>query len=74
MGRGMDLLLMLFFAIDFPGAVVGSGVVGILTDRPGPAKRMVASVAMWLPWFSIFRAWEWWKERSVPTVLDTQGR
>lgn len=61
MGKSLDLLLILFFAIDLPGAVVGNGLLGVLIDWPGPAKGAVASVAVWLLWYGIIRLWEWRK-------------
>lgn len=66
MGKSLDLLLILFFVINLPGAVVGNGVLGILIDWPGPAKATVASVVVWLLWYGIIRLWEWRRARSAP--------
>ena len=66
MGKGLNVLLILFFAIDFPGAVAGNGLLGVLIDWPSSAKATVASVAVWLLWYGIIRVWEWRKGQNVP--------
>ena len=45
LGKSLNRLLILFFAIDLPGAVVGNRLLGIPIDWPGPAKGAAASGA-----------------------------
>jgi hypothetical protein len=65
MGRSLDFLLIVFFAVNFPGAVLGNGLLSVMIDWPAPLKSVVASVAVWLLWYGIIRAWERWKARNL---------
>jgi hypothetical protein len=69
MGRSLDVIWILFFAVNLPGAVVGNGLLTLLIDWPDWAKSLTASVAVWLLWYAIIRMWEWWKARSGPVEL-----
>jgi hypothetical protein len=69
MGKSLDLLLILFFTVNLPAAVLGNALLVILIDWPDPAKAFVASVAVWLLWYAIIRVWERWKSRSAGDPL-----
>jgi len=64
MGKSLNLLLILFFTVNLPAAVLGNALLVILIDWPGPARGLAASVAVWLLWYAIIRLWERWKSRS----------
>jgi hypothetical protein len=69
MGKSLDLLLILFFTVNLPAAVLGNALLVILIDWPDPAKAFVVSVAVWLLWYAIIRVWERWKSRSAGDPL-----
>jgi hypothetical protein len=69
MGKSLDLLLILFFTVNLPAAVLGNALLVLLIDWPGPAKASVASLCVWLLWFAIIRVWERWKSRGAATAL-----
>ena len=69
MGKSLDLLLILFFTVNLPAAVLGNALLVILIDWPGPAKGMAASAGVWLLWYAIIRAWERWKSPSAASAL-----
>jgi hypothetical protein len=68
MGKSLDLLLILFFTVNLPAAVLGNALLVILIDWPSPAKASVASLAVWLLWYAIIRVWERWKARNVSSA------
>jgi len=69
MGKSLDLLLILFFTVNLPAAVLGNALLVVLIDWPGPAKASVASLCVWLLWYAIIRVWERWKSRGVGNSL-----
>jgi hypothetical protein len=69
MGKSLDLLLILFFTVNFPGAVLGNALLVTLIDWPDAVKASVASAAVWLLWFGIICLWERWKSRGGAAVL-----
>ena len=69
MGKSFDLVLILFFTVNLPAAVLGNGLLSVLIDWPSPAKAFVASLAVWLLWYAIIRGWERWKARRAPSTL-----
>jgi hypothetical protein len=73
MGKSLDLLLILFFTVNLPAAVLGNALLVILIDWPAPAKASVASLAVWLLWYAIIRVWEHWRSRhdsSAGSMFD----
>jgi len=58
MGYVRDPLLIAFFGVNLPQAVVGNGLLGVLIDAPAVVKGGVASVAVWLLWYGVIRVWE----------------
>jgi len=59
LGYVRDPLLIAFFGVNLPQAVVGNGLLGVLIDAPGVVKGGVASAAVWLLWYGVIRFWEW---------------
>ena len=72
LGQGLDVLLILFFAINFVGAIIGNGLLTTFIDWNPWAKGAVASVTVWLIWYGIIRGWEWWSGRNagMPSVVE----
>ncbi len=68
MGKSLDLLLILFFTVNLPAAVLGNALLVILIDWPAPVKASVASAAVWLLWYAIIRVWERWKSRNASSA------
>ena len=66
MGKGLDVLWVLFFTMNLPGSVVGNAMLVLLIGKPAWVQGVFASAVVWLLWFGIVRVWEWWKERSAP--------
>ena len=66
MGKSLDFLLALFFAVNLPGAVLGNAAVVWLIDKPDWVKGIVGSAVVWLSWYAIIRVWEWWRGRQGP--------
>ena len=69
MGKSLDLLLILFFTVNLPAAVLGNALLIILIDWPAPLKASIASLAVWLLWYGIVRFWERWKARHPASAL-----
>ena len=69
LGWVRDPLLIAFFGVNLPQAVVGNGLLGVLIDAPGVVKGSVASVAVWLLWHAVIRFWEWRKAASADAAL-----
>lgn len=69
MGKSLDLLLILFFTVNLPAAVLGNAILVILIDWPAPVKASTASLAVWLLWYGIIRVWERWKARGASSAL-----
>jgi hypothetical protein len=69
MGKSLDVLLVLFFTLNFPAAILGNAVLSILIDWPGPAKGIAASLVVWLLWYGMIRGWERWKARQTAASL-----
>jgi hypothetical protein len=66
LGFARDPLLIAFFGVNLAQAVVGNGLLGVLIDAPGAVKGSVASVAVWLMWYTVIHVWEWrlWKKQD----------
>jgi hypothetical protein len=73
LGRAFDLLLIVFFVVNLPGAVLGNALLGILIDWPGPVTGVAGSAAVWLVWYAIIRLWERMKLRGEGTSLPRLG-
>ena len=58
LGYVRDPLLIAFFGVNLPQAVVGNGLLGVLIDAPDIVKGSVASVAVWVLWYGVIRVWE----------------
>ena len=58
LGVAKDPLLIAFFGVNLPGAVVGNGLLGVLVDLPDGVKATVASTAVWGIWFGVLVFWE----------------
>lgn len=69
MGKSLDALLILFFVVNLPAAVIGNAILVLLIDSSGPLKGTAASVVVWLLWYAIIRVWERWKARQAPVIL-----
>jgi hypothetical protein len=52
-----DPLLIAFFGVNLPGAVLGNGLLGVLIAWPDWAKASVASAAVWGVWWAIVVVW-----------------
>jgi hypothetical protein len=57
LGFVRDPLLIAFFGVNLPQAVLGNGVLAMLIDAPGVVKGGVASLAVWLLWYGVIRIW-----------------
>jgi len=57
LGYVRDPLLIAFFGVNLPQAVIGNGVLAILIDAPGSVKGSAASVVVWLLWYGVIRIW-----------------
>jgi hypothetical protein len=64
LGKGIDLLLILFFAVNFVGAIAGNAVLVLLVDAPEAVRGATASAVVWLLWYGLIRVWEWQRERA----------
>lgn len=70
MGKGLDVALAIFYVLNLPAVFIGNAVLVILIDWPDWAKGLAASAAVWLVWYCIIRAWEWWRARNAPVNLS----
>ena len=68
LGFVRDPLLIAFFGVNLPQAVVGNGVLAMMIDAPGVVKGSVASVAVWLLWYGVIRIWTRRKALSVSSA------
>jgi hypothetical protein len=73
LGFARDPLLIAFFGMNLPQAVVGNGLLGVLIDAPGAVKGSVASAAVWLLWYGTIRFWEWRRALSSRAALPRIG-
>ena len=73
MGRSLDFLLAVFFAVNLPGATAGNAALLLLIDQPDWLKAVAASAVVWFIWFAIIRAWEWWRARHGPAPSPGLG-
>lgn len=73
MGKSLDLLLALFFAVNLPGAVLGNAMLGLLINQPDWEKGLAGSAVVWLSWYAIIRVWEWWRGRQGPAGVRGLG-
>ena len=64
LGYARDPLLIAFFGVNLPEAVVGNGLLGVLVDSPAAVKASAASAAVWLLWFGTICLWEWRRAAS----------
>jgi len=69
LGYMRDPLLIAFFGVNLPQAVLGNGVLGMLIDAPGAVKGTVASAAVWLLWYGVIRIWEWRRAAHAGAAL-----
>jgi hypothetical protein len=69
MGKSLDLLFIVFFAVNLPAAVLGNAVLTFLIDRPDAVKASAASLTVWLVWYAIIRLWERWKGPPATSAL-----
>jgi len=69
MGKSLDVLLILFFTVNLPAAVLGNAILAVLIDWPAPVKASVASLAVWLLWYGIIRIWEHSRARNASPAL-----
>lgn len=66
LGFARDPLSIAFFGVNFPQAVIGNGLLGILIGAPGIVQGSVASAAVWLLWYAVIRIWQGRREWSGP--------
>jgi hypothetical protein len=69
MGKSLHVLLILFFVVNLPAAVIGNAVLVLLIDWSGPVKGVAASIVVWILWYGLIRLWERWKARQAPSAL-----